>query len=136
MGYLRLQVLDLVKPSNQVIFEVVFDFTCDSLDAVVSLVNFAQVKLALDEGCQLRVVDDAVAGVSWTLALLVGSRKLGLVLELPSAPNSDLPGLVEDTLVACATGQACKLTLHLQQLVFCDPWNGVSKLSADKLSTC
>lgn len=82
LSNLHLQHLNLIKPADQVIFEVVLDLGGDRVNVVVGPVYLAKVKLILDKVDQLLIKNAAVLDVTGTLPFWVRSVKLGLEFVL------------------------------------------------------
>ena len=78
LGNLLLQLLDLIKAPDEIVFEMSLDVISDDLHAVVVMIILTHVKLVLDESRELLIVVLAMLCISWTLAFKVGAVKLRL----------------------------------------------------------
>lgn len=78
LGNLLLQLLDLIKAPDEIVFEMSLDVISDDLHAVVGMIILTHVKLVLDESRELLIVVLAMLCISWTLAFEVGAMKLRL----------------------------------------------------------
>ena len=61
--YLLLELLHLLNSADQAVLEVLLDVGRDHVDIMICIINFAIIKLVLDEGRQLLVVVLAIAGI-------------------------------------------------------------------------
>ena len=79
--YALLQVLDLVESTDEVLLEVILNVVGNDVNAVVYMVDFAEIQFVLDERCQLLVVIRGLAHIYWTLAFHKRATKRGLEPE-------------------------------------------------------
>ena len=75
------QVLNLIKSSNQTLFEILFDVLCYNFHTMVFMVNFTVVQLILDKVGEFLVVVVAIDSIRWTFTFQKWPVKLGLKLE-------------------------------------------------------